>query len=81
MSTVLRESQNNDPRGDDAEMEASIEKFRYNEMSQNNDRKCADQALSKLWDFTVLQEFTIFFQKRSHVYRQHMSWVVNLVPM
>ena len=33
-------------RVDEAVMEASIEKSHYNNMSQNNDRKCADRALS-----------------------------------
>ena len=38
--------QNNDTRGDDAVMEASIEKSRYDDMSRNKDSECVDQALS-----------------------------------
>ena len=47
-------SRNNDTRGNDAVIQASIEKSRYNDMSQNNDRKCADRGLSQLRNFTVL---------------------------
>ena len=40
-------------RGDDAVMQVSIEKSRYNELSRNYEVKGADGAPSLLRDFTV----------------------------